>query len=60
MIATGHAPFTDDGVTYCGYDGHEGCGELWPCTAAREPEPTREVRDAAEVVASHLTEEKAV
>ena len=28
-------------------------------TAAREPEPTREVRDAAEVVASHLTEEKA-
>ena len=29
-------------------------------TAAREPEPTREIRDAAGVVASHLTEEKAV
>ena len=26
-----HGPYTDDGVTYCGWDGHEGCGEMWPC-----------------------------
>lgn len=30
-----HRPFTDDGVTYCGWDGHEGCGELWPCATER-------------------------
>lgn len=33
--ATIHRPFTDDGVTYCGFDGHEGCGELWPCSTVR-------------------------
>jgi hypothetical protein len=27
-----HRPFTDDGVTYCGWDGHDGCGEVWPCS----------------------------
>lgn len=31
-----HKPFTDDGVTYCGWDGHEGCGEVWPCATVRE------------------------
>lgn len=30
-----HKPFTDDGVTYCGWDGYEGCGELWPCSAVQ-------------------------
>ena len=30
-----HKPFTDDGVTYCGWDGHEGCGEVWPCSTVR-------------------------
>lgn len=30
-----HKPFTDDGVTYCGWDGHEGCGEMWPCSTTR-------------------------
>ena len=30
-----HQPFTDDGVTYCGWDGHEGCGEVWPCSTIR-------------------------
>lgn len=31
-----HRPYTDDGVTYCGWDQHEGCGELWPCSTVRE------------------------
>lgn len=31
-----HKPYTDDGVTYCGWDGHEGCGEMWPCSAVRD------------------------
>lgn len=30
-----HQPFTDDGVTYCGLDGKDGCGALWPCPTAR-------------------------
>lgn len=30
-----HKPFTDDGVTYCGWDRHEGCGEVWPCSTER-------------------------
>lgn len=30
-----HKPFTDDGITYCGWDKHEGCGELWPCSTVR-------------------------
>jgi len=35
-MSTGvHNPYTDDGVTYCGWDGHEGCGEMWPCSAVR-------------------------
>lgn len=36
---TVHKPFTDDGVTYCGWAGdhgiHEGCGEVWPCATVR-------------------------
>jgi hypothetical protein len=35
MIGQTHRPFTDDGVTYCGWDGHDGCGELWPCSTVR-------------------------
>lgn len=34
-----HKPFTDDGVTYCGWDGHEGCGEVWPCSYVRASGP---------------------
>ena len=34
-----HKPFTDDGVTYCGWDGHEGCGEVWPCSTVRAAAP---------------------
>jgi hypothetical protein len=30
-----HKPFDDDGLTYCGWDGHEGCGEAWPCSTVR-------------------------
>jgi hypothetical protein len=30
-----HEPFDDDGVTYCGWDGHHGCGEVWPCSTVR-------------------------
>jgi len=30
-----HRPFTDDGVTYCGWDGHDGCGEVWPCSTVQ-------------------------
>lgn len=30
-----HKPFTDDGVAYCGWDKHEGCGEVWPCATER-------------------------
>lgn len=30
-----HKPFTDDGVTYCGWDGNDGCGESWPCSTVR-------------------------
>lgn len=30
-----HLPFDDDGVTYCGIDGRDGCGELWPCATVR-------------------------
>jgi NTP pyrophosphatase (non-canonical NTP hydrolase) len=30
-----HEPITDDGVTYCGWDGHRGCGEVWPCSTVR-------------------------
>lgn len=26
-----HQPFTDDGLTYCGWDKHGGCGHAWPC-----------------------------
>ena len=26
-----HRPYADDGVTYCGWDGHDGCGHSWPC-----------------------------
>jgi hypothetical protein len=37
-----HLPFTDDGVTYCGWDLHEGCGEVWPCTTIRERRKRRE------------------
>ena len=40
-----HKPFTDDGVTYCGWDGHEGCGEVWPCSTIRaEADRIRERR----------------
>ena len=39
-----HRPFTDDGVTYCGWDGHEGCGEVWPCTAMKTPAEYFEAR----------------
>lgn len=31
----GHRPFTDDGITYCGLDGKDGCGHLWPCPTVR-------------------------
>lgn len=31
-----HTPYTDDGVTYCGWWGDlgifDGCGKLWPCS----------------------------
>lgn len=37
-----HHPYTDDGVTYCGWDKIEGCGEVWPCSTVR--------RAAAELV----------
>lgn len=30
-----HKPYTDDGVEYCGWDGHDGCGEVWPCSTVR-------------------------
>ena len=30
-----HTPFPDDGVTYCGWDGIDGCGEVWPCSTVR-------------------------
>jgi hypothetical protein len=34
-----HEPFTDDGVTYCGWSTGsrvvDGCGEVWPCTTVR-------------------------
>lgn len=34
-----HKPFTDDGVTYCGWaTDHgviDGCGEVWPCSTVR-------------------------
>ena len=30
-----HTPVTDDGVTYCGWDGIDGCGEIWPCSTVR-------------------------
>lgn len=34
--AAAHKPFTDDGVTYCGWAGDggivDGCGETWPCS----------------------------
>lgn len=30
-----HTPVNDDGVTYCGWDGIDGCGELWPCSTVR-------------------------
>jgi len=30
-----HRPVTDDGVTYCGWDGIDGCGEVWPCSTVR-------------------------
>jgi hypothetical protein len=45
-----HKPFTDDGVTYCGWaTGHEvidGCGEVWPCAAVRKAQPPDEVKHA--------------
>lgn len=34
-ISDVHKPFDDDGVTYCGWDGHDGCGEVWPCSTIR-------------------------
>ena len=34
-----HKPFTDDGVTYCGWDGNEGCGYVWPCPTVRAKGP---------------------
>ena len=43
-----HKPFPDDGVTYCGWHSgngvvHEGCGEVWPCSAVRNHRnPNRE------------------
>jgi hypothetical protein len=37
--AAQHKPFTDDGVTYCGWDGHDGCGEVWPCSKVRAGGP---------------------
>lgn len=48
-----HKPFTDDGITYCGWDKHEGCGEVWPCATERAkalfladatPRPRRTIR----------------
>jgi hypothetical protein len=27
-----HEPHDDDGVMYCGWDGHGGCGETYPCS----------------------------
>lgn len=30
-----HKAYTDDGVTYCGWDGHDGCGHVWPCPTVR-------------------------
>lgn len=39
---TSHQPVDDDGVTYCGWDGHEGCGELWPCSAVRLGQASRD------------------
>ena len=35
MTGDVHKPFTDDGVTYCGWDGNEGCGHVWPCPTVR-------------------------
>jgi hypothetical protein len=30
-----HKPYDDEGVTYCGWDGHDGCGQVWPCDTVR-------------------------
>lgn len=52
-----HRPFTDDGVTYCGFDGNGGCGELWPCSTVRgrgEDYPERSPAPTPEEVAELL------
>lgn len=36
ILRTFHGPFRDDGIDYCGWDGHEGCGETWPCSSVRD------------------------
>lgn len=46
-----HDPALGDGLLYA--------ERFYELTAAREPEPVREVRDPADVVASHLNEESA-
>lgn len=37
----GHAPYVDDGGTYCGWatdrEVINGCGEAWPCSTVRSP-----------------------
>jgi len=30
-----HVRYDDDGVAYCGWDGHDGCGFTWPCPTIR-------------------------
>ena len=42
MSATVHKPFPDDGIMYCGWDGHEGCGEVWPCSTVRSERAANE------------------
>lgn len=58
-----HKPFTDDGVTYCGWRGDatviNGCGELWPCSTIRattgpSTEAVGEVRRRVEQVLGDL------
>lgn len=49
-----HKPFTDDGVTYCGWDKHEGCGEVWPCSTVRAQAPTHLPLDEVIEIAADL------
>jgi hypothetical protein len=46
-----HKPFSDDGVLYCGWDGHDGCGEVWPCSTVRLSGRSAEIALCADEVA---------